>query len=69
MVASATDRALDIADLLSTRIVEVKQAYDAQLSTRGQLEQQTIAATQEMFRLEGEDRCLRGLQEATKEAK
>ena len=69
MVASATDRALDIADLLSTRIVEVKQAYDAQLSTRGQLEQQTIAATQEMFRLEGEDRCLHGLQEATKEAK
>jgi hypothetical protein len=68
-MAAVAARALDIVDLLATRKVEVEQAYESQKSNRGQVEQQVIAATQEMFRLEGEHRCLESLAKAVEESK
>lgn len=63
-MATATDRALDIDDLIATRKVEVEQAFESHKSQRGELEQKSNATTQEMFRLEGEHRCLESLASA-----
>lgn len=68
-MAATAARALDIVDLLATRKVEVEQAYESQKSSRNDLEQQSIATTQEMFRLEGEHRCLEGLAKTLEDSK